>query len=452
MVQRKKDFPCISCKEHVKKNDKAVKCACCDLFEHKECSGMSDTMFKLICEIDKEGGQQIWSCNSCSKALKRISTSVAQLEKRVVTAENNIQKNTEDVEKVTAKTDKLEDDMKTLQQNRERDKNDIVQEATRTWNNEQSERESKKSNVIIYGAPEAEPSVKASHLRKAQDNATLKDIFNSINHEVNIEEDIKFCIRTGPLDDSVIDNPRPILLGFRKLELREKLFNSAKNLATSKYKYISIAPDLTKMQREKDKHDMAEVNRLNNEMSEEEAENFIFRCVGKKGERVIIKSKRLPEFQERYNRNQRARDQNQIQSRGAGTGSNLVPILSRGGQNLRGQNRGGQHHGDQYRGGQHRRGQNRGGQYHGGQHHGGQHRGGPHQGGQHRESQQPGGHGAQHSIDEADVETNQRDDEMYSEDESSAMEDNMDNRKRKGRNREDEDQASPQNRRPRITQ
>ena len=48
MPDRKKDYPCISCKVHVKKNDKAVKCSLCDLWIHQACEGMSNETFNVL--------------------------------------------------------------------------------------------------------------------------------------------------------------------------------------------------------------------------------------------------------------------------------------------------------------------------------------------------------------------------------------------------------------------
>ena len=42
---RKKDFPCLKCDMHVKKNEHAVQCSLCELWVHKTCADISDVLF-----------------------------------------------------------------------------------------------------------------------------------------------------------------------------------------------------------------------------------------------------------------------------------------------------------------------------------------------------------------------------------------------------------------------
>ena len=54
---RKKNYPCLRCNEHVKSNENAVKCALCDLWVHQSCEHMSNETFKVLDTQNEEIGQ-----------------------------------------------------------------------------------------------------------------------------------------------------------------------------------------------------------------------------------------------------------------------------------------------------------------------------------------------------------------------------------------------------------
>ena len=68
-----------------------------------------------------------------------------------------------------------------------------------------------------------------------------------------------------------------------------------KKLAGSEYKNISIAPDLTKKQREDDNKLRQEAQKKNDELEGEEAENYTYRLVGQRGQRRILKQRKIGE-------------------------------------------------------------------------------------------------------------------------------------------------------------
>ena len=69
------------------------------------------------------------------------------------------------------------------------------------------------------------------------------------------------------------------------------IFDKARNLPKTTYKEISIVPDLMSLQRQEDQELKDEADQLNQDMEEEEALNWHYRCIGKQGERVIRKLK-----------------------------------------------------------------------------------------------------------------------------------------------------------------
>ena len=154
------------------------------------------------------------------------------------------------------------------------------------------ERESKANNVVIYGLDEPPLDIKAGLARKEQDEQSLKDLFADIS--VNLEDDaIKFSYRLGPMGLEVVEKPRPLNIGLRTKEAREKLFNKARGLKDSAdfYNISIIVPDLTKQQRAEDQDLRKEADILNLDMEATDQGNWVYRCVGVKGQRTIQKFK-----------------------------------------------------------------------------------------------------------------------------------------------------------------
>lgn len=128
-------------------------------------------------------------------------------------------------------------------------------------------------------------------------------MFKDIGADIK-KEDIKFAHRLGAMTDTVATKPRPLRMSLRTLEQRELIFNKARNLPKTRFRNISVVPDLTDMQRDEDSDLMKEAERLNNDMDEDTALNWRYRCMGKRGERVICKMK----------------------VRATGSGANLTPL------------------------------------------------------------------------------------------------------------------------------
>lgn len=158
-------------------------------------------------------------------------------------------------------------------------------------------------------------------------------MFKSIGVKL-AEDDIKYSVRLGDLNDRrVEEEPRPLKISFRKLALREEIFNNARNLQKTQFKEVSIVPDLTKQQRDEDKDLRAEADRLNSELSETEALNWQYRCIGRRGERVISKMRVTTAGRGRGHSGHRGRTRGQAsyQTNSILTNSNLEPINARAG-------------------------------------------------------------------------------------------------------------------------
>ena len=141
--------------------------------------------------------------------------------------------------------DELEDLKKTL---------DVVKEdAMKMSIAELSERESNCNNVIIHRVPESE-NIEPTE-RQAHDFKMLKIILkelgllNYINAE--LREDVKFVRRIGEKKEN--QEARPMKVGFKLYSNKERLMESARLLnEIPNLKHISIANDLTELQRKEE--------------------------------------------------------------------------------------------------------------------------------------------------------------------------------------------------------
>ena len=100
---RKKNYPCLRCKVHVKQNEKAVQCSLCDLWVHKDCEGMSDETFNVLDLQNEEMGQCSWHCGSCHSYARKFDKRMKNLEKRVQDIEKDLpdmQSNIETIRKI----------------------------------------------------------------------------------------------------------------------------------------------------------------------------------------------------------------------------------------------------------------------------------------------------------------------------------------------------------------
>ena len=315
--QRKKDFPCLKCEEHVKKNDYAIQCNLCDLWVHQKCVDISDTFFKeLVYQIENNGGG-FWSCKSCRSATAKLNKKITEIFKKV-----------EDLEEVTKENKSEIGALKEGQQNLDKEIENVKQSNLESSANSQKQvyaelrdREERKENLIIHNLIEPSPEMKNGYERKKADTASFREVLNSINIELDPEIDIKFLRRVGDGKNST----RPLIVGLENPVLRTKILKSSRKLADTRFKDVNIIPDLTKQQRQEDEEVRKHCDKKNEERVGEDL-NFMWKAVGPRGRKRAIKVKTssnhvpLGRNERRQNTqgytNQRTRDRIQSEKRG----------------------------------------------------------------------------------------------------------------------------------------
>jgi hypothetical protein len=156
---------------------------------------------------------------------------------------------------------------------------------------EGAEREARKENVVIFQVEEPDASIKVGHKRKEKDGEKMNELFDEIGAEIDMEEDVRFWFRSGTYKEDQ-EKPRPIIIGFKDSNRKQEVMNKARNLSKSTvFKEVSIAHDLTKLQREEDLELRNTATRRNADMDDEEQGNFQWRVLGPKGQRRLVKMK-----------------------------------------------------------------------------------------------------------------------------------------------------------------
>jgi hypothetical protein len=151
---------------------------------------------------------------------------------------------------------------------------------------EMRERDIRRKNVVMHRVGEAGEEVKAAEERRAWDLKSCDNIFRALNLEINSENGVKFCRRVGERGAG----PRPLIVGFKREWQKEDLLEKARNLRNTQFSDVVIIPDLTKEQRREEAEMNSEVDKRNQELSQEDrAKNLEWMVVGARGERRMVK-------------------------------------------------------------------------------------------------------------------------------------------------------------------
>ena len=172
--------------------------------------------------------------------------------------------------------------------------------------------DARRNNIVIHNLPEPPNDITSTAMRKEKDRNALMDLMKDIEVNINMDKDIKFSVRPGKVSESSSE-PRPLLVGFRSQAVRDNILDNARKLKHSDlFSRVSLVPDLTNQQRQEDKELQQEADRLNRDLEAEGNLNYQYRCTGRKGERILVKSKVTD-----------------TRSRQPATGANLLPLGNR---------------------------------------------------------------------------------------------------------------------------
>jgi hypothetical protein len=255
-------YPCLRCRKNVTKNSKSVKCSTCDQWVHSDCEQMSAELFNILANPERYGGSGIlWNCQSCMASAARLEKLVRNLEGSVKMVEERVRGTEEEVRGLETRMGKLE----AAAQRKDEDTDKKLGRTERNIFEEMEEREARKLNVLFHKIGECENETASGAERIAWDTQSCENIFKELRLNIT-QEAIKLCRRVGERGEE----PRPLIVGFYLDVDRAKLLQSAKKLDQTKFSTVSVGPDLTRKQREREAGMRAEADKRNANLLEED--------------------------------------------------------------------------------------------------------------------------------------------------------------------------------------
>ena len=280
--KRKVDFPCLKCGDHCKKGTNAIQCFLCELWIHQTCSNVDDTLYKyLLHEMDLTG-KVSWHCDSCHAVAKKLNSQINDLTKRITTLELGQGKVRSEVDVLTTKADNI---VKTTEKSK-MNEGRLQESTTAAALSEQQERKNRELNVVVYRFAEPAQNITDGIERKEADKAKVNSLFADIGAKVR-DGDIRFVTRIGEKKDEA----RPMLVGLTNAGAKSEVIGNAKKLAVmgEEKSNISIAHDLTKLQRHNEQKLFSDAVKKNQEMALTESVNWEYKVIGRRGERRLVK-------------------------------------------------------------------------------------------------------------------------------------------------------------------
>ena len=219
---------------------------------------------------------------------KRL-TELEKLRENVKMVEE-VNMNFKELEKLKENVGAMEDVKKRLTEVEDFEKNGKEGRATAMVFSELLERESRRGNLVIYGLTEPANEISDGRMRAAADQVKLQELVDFIGVKVSIKDEVKFCKRLGAKNE---EKTRPLLVGLKKIQLKELILINARKLAKNDaWKNVYVNQDITRSQREGDVKTRQEADRKNREMDENESTNWLWKAVGRRGHLRLLKLRR----------------------------------------------------------------------------------------------------------------------------------------------------------------
>ena len=315
----KKQFPCIVCKQNVTDRDPkgSINCNVCQRWTHAPCANLDSKMLGWFKDMQDKTGKHCYSCEGCALGYHQMDIKIAQLDRRLREVEERGVEAQAEAAQTKVRVGKVEEEITEVRSTLKACKGEAVKESTKAWSMELRERKAREMNIILYGLAELPSSNTRGEDRKQHDTTKYTNMLAEIGCNVSMEDKVKFL---------------------KTLSTREDIFSKARGLPQCSYSEVSIAQDLTKLQREEEKELADEAARLTDEQSESDFLAYEFRCVGRKGERVIRRVRKQDQGGQARGRGAhrgRGRGQGRGQGRGRGRGRhssqsvNLIPLGER---------------------------------------------------------------------------------------------------------------------------
>lgn len=231
------DETCPVCKETVRDDDDAVECSWCKGWEHAHCADLDEDDYQFV---DRAPSKCMWFCSDCHRQVNTTLKFVNEVRKQHVDLNERIKVVEEDVKKIKGQATLNEDRLDAVIDNKIEDKLNDLQE-----------REKRAKNLIWHNLPEPEGS--DANERKQADISLCSKILSDV---LKIKEaKVEGAIRLGKYD-SERARPRLLKVVVSSEKVKAVTLTKASELRKTEnptYKKLFITPDLTPLQREKDR-------------------------------------------------------------------------------------------------------------------------------------------------------------------------------------------------------
>ena len=286
---RQKGYPCIRCKTQIPKTGvAAIQCSVCELWLHKQCPGkeseVSEDLYVALNTQKTLSGGAYWSCNSCRSSHAKLNARVVVLDKAVDGLQKKVLTYEREIEALKKEVAAIKQDAKEASA---KGKPDAVKETvTGAVFKEIRERDAKRHNVVVQGLTEAPRAVTDGKARRDVDIAKLQDMLNVLELDIDASRNVRSATRLGRIGGDA----RPLLVLFRNPDDQAAVLDHAKKLNTADaWKGVRVLQDLTRIQRQEEKLLRQEADELAAQLTDDEAKNWMFRVVGRRGARRVAK-------------------------------------------------------------------------------------------------------------------------------------------------------------------
>ena len=282
-----KENSCLGCSKKFTTKEYSIQCTVCGLWSHQKCGNVSDELLELIDKQKKATGITYWACRPCATYAQGMNHRLREIEVKKTTGENS-----ESIKRLEATVGEL--------QNTVRNNEGMTREEfeNHKWEEKQEAKEVKarELNVVIQGVAENMEKEATGHDRWDWDVKACENIFRGLKLGLTAES-LTFCRRVGERGRG----PRPVIVGLHNFRDRAAVLRA--DTRNTEYEEVTFGPDLTKKQREEDVEMWNEMERRNKQLShDDQTKNLVWRLVGPKGARRLVKGVRREGQEERPGR------------------------------------------------------------------------------------------------------------------------------------------------------
>ena len=118
----------------------------------------------------------------------------------------------------------------------------------------------------------------------------LQSLVDALQVNIEVATSLKSCRRLGEKSADATTSSRPLLMSFNNVSEKESLLGKASKLKDlAEWNSVSLVQDLTKKQRQQEHSLREKCDTMNADRSDDDAKNWKWKIVGRRGERRIAK-------------------------------------------------------------------------------------------------------------------------------------------------------------------